>query len=58
MPINNFLNTMKKFSINPELPNDIDKPIIDNKDLERELSLLEKEYDVGGDSLEIEEEAK
>lgn len=49
---------MKKFSINPELPNDIDKPIIDKNDLERELTLLEKQYDVGGDSLEVEEEAK
>jgi hypothetical protein len=49
---------MKKFSLNTELPNDIDKPIIDTKDLERELTLLEKEYDVGGDSLEVEEEAK
>jgi hypothetical protein len=54
--IDNFMKTMKKYNYTPDLPGDIDKPILDKNDLDRELSLLEKEYDVGGDSLEVEEE--
>jgi hypothetical protein len=46
MAINNFIQTMKKFNLSPELPADIDKPIIDSRDIEKQLEIMEMELGI------------
>jgi hypothetical protein len=45
MAINNFLQTMKKYNLNPEIIVD-NKPVIDSRDIEQQIKLMEMELGI------------
>lgn len=44
--VNNFLSTMKKYGLSPELPEIDNKPINDTRDLDAEIELFAKSLDI------------